>query len=162
MTMTMDVFEASMQGKLPWSLGAGDITVAFGFHYRKEAGKNVATTTGDQGGYSVGNYANFPSSNINVREGFLEVNVPVLKDTFVDSLDLNAAGRMTDYSTSGGVQTWKLGFTSKLNEDIKLRSVWSVDIRAPTVQDPVRPANVNTSPVHSPKTGATVSSSTMC
>jgi iron complex outermembrane receptor protein len=157
MTLTMDVFEASMQGKLPWSLGAGDVTVAFGFHYRKEAGRNVATTTGDLGGYSVGNYSNFPSSNINVREGFLEVNVPVLKDTFVDSLDLNAAGRMTDYSTSGQVQTWKLGFTSQLNEDIKLRSVWSVDIRAPTVQDLFAPANVNTGSAIDPKTGLTVS-----
>ena len=157
MTMTMDVFEASMQGKLPWSLGAGDITMAFGFHYRKEAGKNVATTIGDNGGYAVANYANFPSSNINVREGFLEVNVPLLKDTFVDSLDFNAAGRATDYSTSGGVQTWKLGFTSQLNEDIRLRSVWSVDIRAPTVQDLFAPANVNTGSTTDPKTGNSVS-----
>ena len=157
MTMNMDVFEASMQGKLPWSLGAGDITVAFGFHYRKEAGKNVGTTTGDNGGYAVANYANFPSSNINVREGFLEVNVPVLKDTFVQSLDLNAAGRMTDYSTSGLVETWKLGFTSQLIDDIKLRSVWSVDIRAPTVQDLFAPANVNTGSAIDPKTGPTVS-----
>jgi outer membrane receptor protein involved in Fe transport len=157
MTLTMDVFEASMQGKLPWSLGAGDITMAFGFHYRKEAGKNVATTTGDLGGYAVANYANFPSSNINVREGFLEVNVPVLKDTFIDSLDFNAAGRATDYSTSGGVQTWKLGFIAQLNEDVRLRSVWSVDIRAPTVQDLFAPANVNTGSTTDPKTGLPVS-----
>ena len=40
MTMNMDVFEASMQGKLPWSLPAGNVAVAFGFHYRKEAGRN--------------------------------------------------------------------------------------------------------------------------
>ena len=157
MTLTMDVFEASMQGKLPWSLGAGDITMAFGFHYRKEAGKNVATFTGDQGGYAVANYTNFPSSNINVREGFMEINVPVLKDTFVQSLDLNAAGRMTDYSTSGGVQTWKLGFTSQLIDDIRLRSVWSVDIRAPTVQDLFAPANVNTGSATDPKTGQSAS-----
>jgi outer membrane receptor protein involved in Fe transport len=157
MTMTMDVFEASMQGKLPWSLGAGDITMAFGFHYRKEAGKNVATTTGDLGGYAVANYANFPSSNINVKEGFLEVNVPILNNTFVDTLDFNAAGRMTDYSTSGQVQTWKLGFTSQLNEDIKLRSVWSVDIRAPSVQELFAPANVNTGSTTDPKTGLPVS-----
>jgi iron complex outermembrane receptor protein len=157
MTLTMDVFEASMQGKLPWSLGAGDITMAFGFHYRKEAGKNVGTTTGDLGGYAVANYANFPSSNINVREGFLEVNVPVLKDTFIDSLDFNAAGRATDYSTSGGVQTWKLGFIAQLNEDVRLRSVWSVDIRAPTVQDLFAPANVNTGSTNDPKTGLPVS-----
>jgi iron complex outermembrane receptor protein len=157
MTLTMDVFEASMQGKLPWSLDAGDVTVAFGFHYRKEAGKNVATTTGDLGGYAVANYSNFPSSNVNVREGFAEINVPVLKDTFVQSLDFNAAGRMTDYSTSGLVQTWKLGFTSQLIDDIKLRSVWSVDIRAPSIQDLFAPANVNTGSAIDPKTGLTVS-----
>jgi outer membrane receptor protein involved in Fe transport len=157
MTLNMDVFEASMQGKLPWSLGAGDVTVAFGFHYRKEAGKNVATTVGDLGGYAVANYTNFPSSNVNVKEGFLEVNVPVLKDTFVQSLDLNAAGRMTDYSTSGQVQTWKLGFTSQLIDDIKLRAVWSVDIRAPTIQDLFAPANVNTGSAIDPRTGQTVS-----
>jgi outer membrane receptor protein involved in Fe transport len=157
MTMNMDVFEASMQGKLPWGLPAGNIAVSFGFHYRKEDGRNVATTTGDNGGYSVANYANFPASNINVREGFLEINAPVLKDTFVQSLDFNAAGRMTDYSTSGLVETWKLGFTSQLNDDIRLRSVWSVDIRAPTVQDLFAPANVNTGSTTDPKTGKTVS-----
>jgi outer membrane receptor protein involved in Fe transport len=155
--MNMDVFEASMQGKLPWSLPAGDIGVAFGFHYRKEAGKNVGTTIGDLGGYAVANYTNFPSSNINVREGFLEIEAPILKDTFVQSLDFNAAGRMTDYSTSGLVETWKLGFTSQIIDDIKLRSVWSVDIRAPTIQDLFAPANVNTGSATDPKTGSTVS-----
>ena len=157
MTLTMDVFEASMQGKLPWGLPAGNVAVSFGFHYRKEAGKNVATTTGDNGGYAVANYANFPSSNINVREGFLEVDAPILRNNFVQTLDFNAAGRMTDYSTSGTVETWKLGFTSQLIDDIKLRSVWSVDIRAPTVQDLFAPANVNTGSAIDPKTGKQVS-----
>ncbi|HJR57071.1 MAG TPA: TonB-dependent receptor [Rhizomicrobium sp.] len=154
MTLNMDVFEASMQGKLPWALPAGDIHVAFGFHYRKEAGKTVASTIGDRAGYAVGNYTNFPSSNVNVREGFLEVDVPILKDTFVQSLDFNAAGRITDYSTSGLVETWKLGFTSQLIEDIKLRSVWSVDIRAPTINDLFGTA-VSTGNCRDPKTGIT-------
>ncbi len=156
MTLTMDVFEASMQGKLPWGLPAGNVAVSFGFHYRKESGKNVATTLGDQGGYSVANYSNFPSSNINVREGFAEIEAPILKDMVVQSLDFNAAGRMTDYSTSGLVETWKLGFTSQVVDDIKLRSVWSVDIRAPTVQDLFAPANVNTGSATDPKTGKSV------
>src|SRR6185437_4825872 len=157
MTMNMDVFEASMQGKLPWGLPAGDIAVSFGFHYRKEDGRNRGTTTGDQGGYAVANYANFPAANINVREGFLEINAPVLKDTFVQSLDLNAAGRMTDYSTTGLVETWKLGAISQLNDDIRLRASWSVDIRAPTVQDLFAPANVNTGSTIDPRTGKQVS-----
>jgi outer membrane receptor protein involved in Fe transport len=41
-------------------------------------------------------------------------------------------------------------------DDIKLRSVWSVDIRAPTVQDLFAPANVNTGSATDPKTGQTV------
>jgi iron complex outermembrane recepter protein len=157
MTLNLDVFEASMQGTLPWSLPAGNINVAFGFHYRKQAGQNIATTIGDQAGYSVGNYANFPSSGFNVKEGFAEIEAPILKDTFVQSLDFNAAGRMTDYSTSGLVETWKLGFTSQVVDDIKLRSVWSVDIRAPTIQDLFAPANVNTGSATDPKTGLPVS-----
>ncbi|HKQ45475.1 MAG TPA: TonB-dependent receptor [Rhizomicrobium sp.] len=167
MTLTMDVFEASMQGKLPWALPAGDITTAFGFHYRKEAGKNVApvetgnnvnplfpTSTaglGDRAGYAVGNYVNFPSRNVNVREAFLEVDVPILKDTFVQSLDFNAAGRITDYSTSGLVETWKLGFTSQVIEDIKLRATWSVDIRAPTINELFGVSN-NTGAFRDPRT----------
>jgi len=153
MTMNMDVFEANMQGTLPWGLDAGKIAVAFGFHYRKEAGRNIATTIGDNGGYAVANYANFPSSNINVREGYLEVTAPVLKNTFVESLELNAAGRMTDYSTSGLVQTWKLGFISQLIDDVRLRGTWSVDIRAPSIQELFAPANVNTGSAIDPKTG---------
>jgi outer membrane receptor protein involved in Fe transport len=40
---------------------------------------------------------------------------------------------MTSYSTSGLVQTWKLGATSQVNEDIKLRTTLSSDIRAPGI-----------------------------
>ncbi|MGH6827593.1 MAG: TonB-dependent receptor, partial [Rhizomicrobium sp.] len=45
----------------------------------------------------------------------------------------NAAGRVTDYSTSGMVETWKLGATSQINDDIRLRSTYSYDIRAPNL-----------------------------
>ena len=52
---------------------------------------------------------------------------------------------MTSYSTSGLVETWKLGVTSQVNDDVKLRTTWSVDIRAPDLQELFAPANVNTS-----------------
>jgi outer membrane receptor protein involved in Fe transport len=55
---------------------------------------------------------NPPSVNQSVAEGALEFNVPLLKDLpFVQSLDLNAAGRYTYYNTSGDVQTWKIGWS---------------------------------------------------
>ena len=68
-------------------------------------------------------------------EGFLEVEAPILKDNIVQSLDFNAAGRLTSYSTSGLVETYKLGLTSQVNDDIRLRTTWSLDIRAPNLSE---------------------------
>ena len=149
--------EAFMDGSIPSLLDAGDISVAFGGGYRRETGNNKATSIGDFGGYAVANYTNFPSAGISVTEGFVEVGVPLLKDTFVQSLDFNAAGRVTNYSTSGMVQTWKLGLTTQVIDDVKLRGTWSVDIRAPTIQDLFAPANTNTGNCIDPKTNITES-----
>ncbi|HUO02451.1 MAG TPA: TonB-dependent receptor plug domain-containing protein, partial [Rhizomicrobium sp.] len=130
MVLNEDVTAGSMQGVLPWSLPAGQISVAFGAEYRKEGGR----TTADPGAvarlYSVGNFNNF-AGQYSVTEGFAEIDVPLLKDDLVDNLDFNAAGRLTSYSTSGLVETWKLGLTSKVNDDLRLRATWSLDIRAP-------------------------------
>jgi outer membrane receptor protein involved in Fe transport len=72
----------------------------------------------------------------NVWEFSGEVDVPVLKDVpMVQSLDVNLAGRYTDYSTSGSVQTWKVGLDYHVNDDIRFRATTSVDIRAPTLND---------------------------
>jgi len=70
-----------------------------------------------------------------VRARFLEDDAPLLKDNFVQSLDFNAAGRFTDYSTSGQVQTWKLGLTWQLVESFRIRGTKSRDIRAPNVSE---------------------------
>jgi outer membrane receptor protein involved in Fe transport len=82
----------------------------------------------------VGNFSAF-SGHYSVAEGFGEITVPILKDNFVQSLDFNTAGRITSYSTSGMVETWKLGLTSQVNDDIRLRGTWSFDIRAPNLQE---------------------------
>ncbi|HWY62314.1 MAG TPA: TonB-dependent receptor plug domain-containing protein, partial [Rhizomicrobium sp.] len=134
-SMEQDVMEGSMQGTLPWELPAGKVAVVFGAGYRKESGSNRATQLGIQGGYATANYTNFPSSSYNVMEGFGEVDAPILKNNFVNSLDLQLAGRMTSYSTSGLVETWKIGLNSQVNDDIKLRTTWSTDIRAPQLPD---------------------------
>ncbi|HWB96830.1 MAG TPA: TonB-dependent receptor, partial [Bryobacteraceae bacterium] len=155
-TMEQTVWEGSMQGSLPWQLPAGPVAVAFGAGYRKESGQNRATELGAQGAYATANYTNFPSSSYNVMEGFAEIDAPIIKNGFVNSLDVQMAGRMTSYSTSGLVETWKLGMNSQLTDDIKVRSTWSVDIRAPQLQDLFQPGSVNTGSSKDPKTNSTV------
>ncbi|HEX4027132.1 MAG TPA: TonB-dependent receptor, partial [Rhizomicrobium sp.] len=128
------VFSVSTQGVLPWGLAAGKPAVAFGFEDRLEQQTNQRDPLqlGASGVFESGNFSQFPGA-YNVQEGFLELDVPVLKNDFVEDLNLNAAGRMTSYSTSGLVETWKLGMTSQVTDDIKVRTTLSSDIRAPGV-----------------------------
>ena len=72
----------------------------------------------------------------NVWEFSGEVNVPILKDVpLIQSLNADLAGRYTDYSISGSVQTWKVGLDWHVNDSVRFRGTTSVDIRAPTLND---------------------------
>jgi outer membrane receptor protein involved in Fe transport len=136
-TIKEDVASVSTTGEI-FDLPGGPVAVALGGEWRKEqiAGyvptefqpvHNANGTTSNN--WLYGNYLpNF--GEYTVKEGFLEVDMPVLK-----GVNLNAAGRYTDYSTSGSVQTWKVGGTYTPIPDIKLRGTYSHDIRAPNLQE---------------------------
>jgi len=132
--LNQTVASVTASGTLPWGLEAGKIAVATGFEYRHEQQRNQRDPLqlGASGVFESGNFSEF-GGQYHVEEGFLEIDVPVLKNNFVQSLDVSAAGRITSYSFSGMVQTWKLGATSQVNDDIKVRASWSNDIRAPGI-----------------------------
>jgi outer membrane receptor protein involved in Fe transport len=72
----------------------------------------------------------------NVWEFSAEVGVPILKDLpLVQSLNADLAGRYTNYSISGSVETWKIGLDYHVNDSVRFRGTTSVDIRAPTLND---------------------------
>ena len=78
---------------------------------------------------------NVDASN-NVWEFAGEANVPLLdRKPFAEHFDLDLAGRYTDYSTSGAVQTWKIGLNWQVNDSVRFRGTNSIDIRAPTLND---------------------------
>ena len=79
----------------------------------------------------------------NVWEFAAETEVPLLKNMpLIQAFDLNLAGRYTNYSVSGPVQTWKIGFNWNAVESLRLRGTTSIDIRAPTLDDLFRPATL--------------------
>jgi iron complex outermembrane recepter protein len=133
LNLEQDSAGLSMQGVLPWDLlGAGAPSTAFGVEYRKEAAVSTADPYGSAGGLGGGNFVPM-RGQFNVIEGFAELDIPLIKNGIVESLDGNMAGRMTSYSTSGLVETWKLGLTSQVNDDLRLRFTMSYDIRAPNL-----------------------------
>jgi outer membrane receptor protein involved in Fe transport len=94
----------------------------------------------------------------NVWEVAMEANIPLLKDLpIVQSLDANIAGRYTNYSTSGSVQTWKIGLDYHVNDDIRFRATNSIDIRAPTLNDlfsPVQNSVTGFTDIHTTTNGS--------
>ncbi|HEY2009768.1 MAG TPA: TonB-dependent receptor [Rhizomicrobium sp.] len=79
----------------------------------------------------------------NVWEFALETEVPVIKDVpLIQDFDVNMAGRYTDYSVSGSVQTWKIGFNWTVIDSLRFRGTTSIDIRAPTLNDLFQPATL--------------------
>lgn len=148
------VVNAELQGDL-MPLPGGPLAVAVGAEYRRrslveesnEVALNQIQATGIRGfptalcptvalcrygGWQQGNFGTADASD-DVKEAFVEVSAPLLKDSAVGSLELNGAYRYTDYKYSGGVSTWKIGAVYSPIPDLRLRVTRSRDIRAPNL-----------------------------
>jgi outer membrane receptor protein involved in Fe transport len=153
--LQQDVGAFNVSGE-PFNSWAGPISVAVGAEHRIEKVSGWATEHDEATDFFAGNY-HATHGKFDVTEGYLETVVPLARDLPVaQELDLNAAVRATDYSTSGYVTTWKGGLTWRPIEDLRFRFTRSRDIRAPnlgelftggqagsggTLQDPFRATN---------------------
>jgi outer membrane receptor protein involved in Fe transport len=148
-TNTLDDFGGDISGNVFDGWGAGPITAAFSGEMRFNAydvSSNVPSSTFvDCTGLRICNPA-LPSwaqsilqpvhATQNVWELALETNIPIIKDVpMIQAFDVTAAGRYTDYSVSGSVQTWKVGFNWNVVDSLRFRGTTSIDIRAPTLND---------------------------
>jgi iron complex outermembrane receptor protein len=141
-TVKQTVFSATVTGDL-LELPAGPLSAAFGYEYRKEEFTSTADDVSLVNGWWTGNYKG-AEGEYDVNEVFGEVIVPVFMDSPMgESLDVNAAIRITDYSTSGQVETWKLGFTYNIGAGVSLRGTKSEDIRAPNLNEYFSGGNTN-------------------
>jgi len=156
-----DVFAINLNGE-PLSTWAGPVSVATGFEYRKDGynvfGDPASTgqctdpllncTTGDN--WYAGNFHNGHGA-YNVMEGYVETVVPLLKNEGWGALDLDIGGRATGYSTSGYVNTWKVGATWDTPlAGLRLRGVLSRDIRAPNLSELYSASTVANGTVNNP------------
>ena len=133
--LTQDVVAFSLSGA-PFSTWAGEVSLATGAEWRKEwIGKGANDAISDRFGWWVGGYPSTQGS-YDVSEVFLETIVPLAKDLpALQSLNVNAAIRSTDYSTSGNVETWKVGLNWAPLDDVRFRTTLSRDIRAPNLEE---------------------------
>lgn len=158
---TQEVASAEVSGEL-FELPAGPVSVVFGAEYRREGADGDADAiskqvqpNGSVGGYILGNQAPIDAA-YHTYEGFGETAVPLARDTsWAKALDFNAAIRLTDYSTSGKVTTWKLGLSYEPVEDLRFRLTRSRDIRAPNLAELYQSGGSQFSNIFNPRTGQT-------
>jgi iron complex outermembrane receptor protein len=152
---TQDVVSVNISGS-PFESWAGPVSVAFGGEYRREFyrvnadpyGAGVSSTSpyddeypadplllSDGNNWYAGNYKN-GRGKYDVVEGFLEVDLPILDSEGAGRANLNGAARVTRYSTSGTIWSWKVGGTWDTPLDgLRLRAVTSRDVRAPNLSE---------------------------
>lgn len=148
-----DTAGLSVRGS-PFSTWAGEVKVAAGVEYRGQEvrvtvdpiSSRVVSGTGIRGfpsslqgqllSFNLTNVAQPSAGSFTVKEGFAEILVPLARQIRgAYSLDVNAAARYTDYSTSGGVTTWKVGATYAPIRELRFRATRSRDIRAPNIAE---------------------------
>lgn len=158
-TTTMDDASASVTGQ-PFSIWAGPVGMALSGEWRRLGwdlnSSAVPTAPVSCIGlrFNCNNstllYANAVTANRSpvseaVREGALELDVPLLKEVFLAKyVSFNGAARYTYYDTSGSAVTWKAGLDWQVNDQLTLRATRSRDIRAPTLSDLYAPTSTST------------------
>ena len=132
--ITQQVGDAVIRGE-PFSTWAGPVSLAAGGEWRRQTADVTSDALSIASVFRVGNTQPFYGA-VTVKEGFGELVVPLAKDaSWAKNIDLDIAGRVTDYSTSGTVETWKAGLNYAINDSIRLRGTRSRDIRAPSLNE---------------------------
>ncbi len=137
-----DVAALNFNTKIPNSF-VEDIGLAFGIEHRKEQISGTVAP-GSESGWIAGNYL-ATNGSYTVTEGYVETLVPLPA-----GFEVNGAARLTSYSESGTVVTWKAGLSWQPIDDIRVRVTRSRDIRAPNLSELFQAGSRNTNSVSDP------------
>lgn len=125
-------FTANLSGNL-FQGWAGAVEFATGYEFREYKGSYSPDPQTVRGEYN--GVPSLPTSGkYDVNEVYVELNVPLFAaDGGSQKLDLNLAGRYSDYSTFGGEFTPKYGLRWQVAEDLLLRASYAEGFRAPSI-----------------------------
>jgi outer membrane receptor protein involved in Fe transport len=132
------VISAFVTGDTGFNIGSADsIMVAGGFEHRVEKYERVSDTTFQQGALAgQGGPTTGISGGYSVLEFFGEANIPLLSGVKgAEALNLDLAYRYSDYSTSGGTSTYRIGFDWQPIDLLRVRAGYNRAVRAPNVAE---------------------------
>ena len=157
--LTQNIVEADVSGSL-FELPAGTLKFALGTDYREDDFLYSPDPLLNTVSISDAPMGLFPTGPVNgrigVKEGYGELLVPIVKDLpFMQSLELDIAGRYSDYdwrggnpSTKGGTSGWTYMAQGdwKVSDWLRLRGGYQLAVRAPNVAELFQPVTSNVVP----------------
>lgn len=124
----------NLSGEL-MQLPAGSLLVATGIEQRRDR----AWQTPDalvRSGIANTNVRQAVSGQLDALEGFVETNIPLLKQIpGIELLELNAALRYSDYDQFGDTTNYKLGLNWQITPSLQLRSIHASAFRTPNIPE---------------------------
>ncbi len=132
------VINGFVTGDTGWNIGSADsIMVAGGFEHRVESYTRVSDTIFQEGSLAgQGGPTPGVDGSYNVLEFFGEANIPLLSDMpGAEALNLDLAYRYSDYSTSGGASTYRVGLDWAPIDTVRVRAGYNRAVRAPNVSE---------------------------
>lgn len=136
-TMSQHVASAYVGGGL-FELPGGMVQAVLGAEYRHEKNDIAAAAELDPANPAFDPSIGFIETPLvgkySVREVFGEVHVPILADVpFFQTLSVDGAVRLSDYSTAGSTTTYKVGGEWAPVDDIRFRATYGKAVRAPNI-----------------------------
>lgn len=136
---------AILTGEL-FSLAAGPLEAALGFEYRRNKARSEPDPNIVPGQVASNGFIREAktSGRIRVNELFFELLAPLVSQKkYAHRLELELGGRVSNYSTSGTVRTWKIGGQWMPTNQLRFRSMLQRAIRAPNISELFLPSSVN-------------------
>ena len=149
--ITQKYFEGDISGTL-WRLPEGELKFALGADYRGDSYSYLADPSLNPA-FNV-MPSTFPPNIIspsydligsaggtqNVREAFVELRAPLLKDKpFAKDVSVDVGGRHSQYDLFGGTNTWKADLHWLASNSLMVRGGFERAIRAPSLQELYNP-----------------------
>ncbi len=125
--------DLSSEIPLPGQWLPGPIAMAIGGEFRRDEFGSEIDPIINQGLIRL-NTLNSLGGKTSSREGYVELGIPLLKDLpGAQALELDLAGRYSNYPRIGGITTGKAGLRWQPLEDLLLRTTYSTGFRAPNI-----------------------------
>ena len=145
-TTTASIKQTVVSGNVTtdlFQLPAGPVGIAAGLEYRKEESSFVQDPLSATGALFF-NAIGTRAGEYNSKDAYGELRVPIFKDLkFAHELSVEAAGRVSDYSTIGNTKQWRLAGEWAPIRDVRFRANKGTSVRAPNIVELFSPQSVN-------------------